>query len=183
MIGLYHGISPISRAISFFTWAAETHASEVHEDRSVTEAWHVGGVRRTGHFCLDHAPGTRIDLYRVKGLTPGEQDGVDEFLGWQIGKAYDYRGVLRFLSRRDPREIVDHRHTRRWFCSVLIFCAYLHVRRPLLDRVSPHKVSPALLSYSPHLIHIDTLTTWSMSHETAKVIYDRPHPPRHCFAQ
>lgn len=183
MIGIYHGSSAISRTIQFVNWASGSHASEVHEDHSVTEAWHVGGVRHTPHFCVDHAPGTKIDLYRVNGLTSGEQEGVDEFLSWQIGKGYDYRGVLRFLSRRDPKEVIDQRHVRRWFCSVLIFCAYLHVRRPLLERISPHKVYPALLTYSPHLIHIDTLTTWSMSHEEAERIRRRAHPPRECFAQ
>lgn len=167
MILLYKGISTISRTIKFVNWGDFSHASWKRRDDSVIEAWHVGGVRHTPHYCVDHTPGTVIEAFKIRGLTDDQQDRIEEFLLGQVGKKYDYRGVLRFLSRRDPADTVNPEDLNRWFCSVLVFCAVAHVRDPLLARVSPHRVHPTLLSYSPDLVHVGTLTTWRMSHEQA----------------
>jgi len=164
MIALYKGKSPVSRAIKWVTWGDYSHASWICEDESCIEAWMVGGVRHTRHWCMDHTPGTEIDFYNIHGLTNEQRAGIEEFLLRQVGKGYDFRGITRFLSRRAPNN-GDIDSLLRWFCSVLIFAAVQKVRRPLLQRVMPHQVHPTLLSYAPALDLDQTRKTWKMENE------------------
>jgi len=161
MIALYNGKSPVSRVIQFINWNKYSHASWVDDendellkslytaetkDAEVIEAWHKGGVRRTKSIHADHTPGTVIDLFSIK-LTRGERQALVEFYDNQVGKMYDFRGVLKFISRRDDNNM------DRWFCSEMIFAGFLRIRKPLLLRVPARKVYPGLLAYSPHLRH------------------------------
>jgi len=154
MIGLYRGKSFLSRVIQWRTWSPYAHAAWITPAREVIEAWHVGGVRHNLTPDQDHTPGTPIDIFAVD-LTEGEREGLMEFLLAQVGKRYDYRGVLKFISRRDGRRGSQE----RWFCSELIFAACLEIRRPLLSRIPSRKVHPGLLAYSPLLKSMGTYTT------------------------
>jgi uncharacterized protein YycO len=60
----------------------------------------------------------------------------------QIGKPYDWRGVLRFVSRK------PHHVNGAWFCSELVFECLARSGVRLLDRIEASDVSPQLLSYS-----------------------------------
>jgi hypothetical protein len=67
------------------------------------------------------------------------------FLESQIGKKYDFAGILGFgLSAN--LECKD-----KWFCSELVFAAAQYAGIELLRRIKAHKVSPGLLDVSPKM--------------------------------
>lgn len=125
MIVQYHGKSLISRAIQWQTRSPYSHTAWMREDGSVIESWHRGGVRYLRSPYVGHTPGTRVDVFAVKGLTRGERDGIEGFLFEQVGMGYDFRSVFRFISRRPGRD-------GRWFCSELVHAACLQVGVELL---------------------------------------------------
>ena len=71
----------------------------------------------------------------------------------QIGKRYDYRSVLRFVSRRPADE------NDAYFCSELVFRYFEEGGLRLLRGIEAHDVSPRDLSLSPYLYYQDTVRT------------------------
>jgi len=114
-------------------------------DGSVIEAWHVGGVKHTCNLNADHTEGTLIDVFDIDGLTAEQRCTVEEFLRANVGFRYDFRGVLKFISRR------KHRNPSRWFCSELVFAALQHAKVDVLQRITPAEVYPGLLCVSPRV--------------------------------
>lgn len=157
MIALYRGLSPVSRAIQFVTWSPYSHATWVSDDdqpQREYEAW-VRGVTRTAGVGEAHTPGTRVELYRVRGITPEQDRAVEAFLSEQLGKGYDWMGLTNFITRRaatDAQQLV-------WFCSELIFEAHLRAVLPLLRAIKPWKVSPGILSLCPYLDFVREFVT------------------------
>jgi uncharacterized protein YycO len=142
---LYKGRSVLSRLIRFRTWSEYSHAALEIEGDLIVDAW-KSGVRKIETPHEGHDPETVIHAYRVPDMTDEERARIREFALSQVGRPYDYRGVLRFLSRRDPR-----RENRRWFCSELVFASFLRGGIELLARVPAHRVSPGELARSPLL--------------------------------
>lgn len=144
-IGQYFGTSTISKLIRWRTWSDVSHtAAFLGEDLDeVVEAWQgVGVIRRP--WTEGHEPGTRIELYRVD-CTPEERRLFWQFIHEQIGKGYDYTGILGFMTRTKS-ECAD-----KWFCSELVFAAARHAGIELLARIEPHQVAPGVLHTSPRL--------------------------------
>jgi len=167
MIGLYKGKSLVSSIIKFRTWGVYSHASWICDDGRVYEAWMNGGVRCENDFHEGHTPGTEIDIFNP-GFTSEQIRTVEGYLARQVGKKYDFAGVLGFFSRTAILKNVDPTPTEAdamaaainaWFCSDLVFAACQAAGRPPLVRVPWYKVSPTVLSYSPELIYIQTVTT------------------------
>lgn len=149
MIAAYKGISLKSRLIRFLNWSDYSHVSWVSAHGWEIEAW-SSGVRKLAVAHSDHTPGTEVDLFAAD-LNPAEEVLLENWLHRQIGKRYDWLGVLRFLTRRDvPNPLT-------WFCSRLLFAAFLAIRRPLLLRIPAHKVYPGMMVYSPLLAHVRTI--------------------------
>lgn len=166
MIALYKGKSLISRTIKWFTWGPYAHASWILPDQSCIEAWHVGGVRHTKHWCMDHKPGTEIDFFEIKGMPPEQRKVIEAFLLDQVGKRYYFWGIARFFSRRrNRRRTRNPKDVGRWFCSELVMAACQKAGVDLLKRVEPQQVHPTLLSYSPNLDHVKTRKTWRVDNE------------------
>lgn len=95
-----------------------------------------------------HPEGEQVDLFRVSGITRHQERLIVEWLGSQVGKPYDYTMVLRFITRRQA----SRGESGKWFCSELVAAAFQHANLPLLERIEPWAVSPALLSLSPLLV-------------------------------
>lgn len=152
MIALYRGRSWISKAIRWQTRSVYSHAAWLLDDGSVIEAWQ-SGVRHVADLSVAHTPRTVIDLYGIPAMTARHKDKVEKFLISQLGKKYDYRGVFRFLTRR---QVTD---PTKWFCSELVAEACSREWFPLLRRVKSSSVSPGLLSYSPYLAYAKTVIT------------------------
>lgn len=151
MIAAYKGISLISRLIRFRTWSEYSHIAEINEKTGeVIEAWHKGGVVRRSDYHEGHTPGTVIELFDVD-TTKVRKRCVWVDLTCEIGKDYDFDGILGFIIRR------TRHNTEKWFCSELVFAKYQQRGINLLARVKPHKVSPGLLVMSPRLNYIGFL--------------------------
>jgi uncharacterized protein YycO len=101
----------------------------------------------------NHTPGTAVDIFAVRGETPEIRDAAREFLVKQVGRKYDYLGVLGFVFRAPSL----HRR-KKWFCSELVAEAYAYAAYPLL-RSPSYKVYPGMLAASPMLRHAGGIIT------------------------
>jgi hypothetical protein len=163
LVTAYRGVSLISKAIRWQTWSDYSHVGLGlwFDDRmtladwiatgETIEAWQSGGVRsgKAGP-CAGHTLGTRIDLFDLPGAWPATQATAWHFASQQVGKGYDFRGVLRFLPRSGRHPDSDD----RWFCSELVEAALYEAYSPLLLRIEPQRVTPALIVLSPLLRYI-----------------------------
>ena len=143
MIALYKGTSALSRLIRWRTWSDYSHAAWVFPDHSVIEAW-KGGVTHAPGILAGHAADTEVHLFALD-LTIEQRWAIQDFLIRQIGKPYDYAGILGFLAAAKTE------NPNRWFCSELIFAACKRAGIDLLKRVPACKVSPGLIALSPAL--------------------------------
>ena len=77
-----------------------------------------------------------------------EVENPEKLIGWlrsQLGKPYDWRMVLRFVTRQqEARET-----SGKWFCSELVFAALKHAGVSLFNETEPWEVSPSMLPRSP----------------------------------
>jgi uncharacterized protein YycO len=153
MIAAFKGKSIISRIIKVFNWSEYSHIAWIDEDFSGVEAWHRGGVSNFATPSQNHTPGTPVDLFTVPGETPQQTEMIRAFLLAQVGKKYDYAGVIGFLLR-------SHRLQRKnkWFCSELVAEAYAQAGLPLLNMPS-YMIYPGMLAASPRLKHTGGFTT------------------------
>jgi hypothetical protein len=156
MILLYKGKSWISKLIRWHTRGDYSHVAWWLRDGTVIEAWHKGGVTHNDNPGTLHTPGTEIDVFDFspEGRASLSETAAEDFLHKQVGKKYDLRPVISGFVLRLNRNNPD-----KWFCSELVHAAARAGGLSLLKRVPDHKVSPTLLNYSPHLVHIGTLTT------------------------
>lgn len=145
-IGLFKSRSLLSGLIKLQTRSPYSHAALMLEDGVVIEAWTSGGVRMTD-LAIGHVAGTEIDVFDVAGMNSERDEIVFEFAKSQIGKAYDFSSVLRFVTRCQA----DRTSSGAWFCSELCFAAYQKAGINLLERIEPWAVSPGMLAYSPLL--------------------------------
>lgn len=164
MIGLYRGTSLLSRAIQWRTWSCYSHASWICRDRQhCYEAWKEGVTY--GRIDAHHKPGTVIDLFEVdlpRKYHYAEAEfyrEVEKHLATQLGKKYDIRGLLSFVSRREKQ------NQDRWFCSELVFWA-LEQAGALLLRAPAYKVAPGTLSLSPLLRPVGKIVCGELKGQT-----------------
>lgn len=154
MIAAYIGKGWLSEAIRHWHRAEYSHVSEISEDMKLEiEAW-KGGVRAVAPFS-GHAKGTIVHLFDYKTpLTNSQYVRLFDLLHGQVGKPYDYAGVLAFITQReDAGEGQD-----KWFCGELLQWAHSQIERPLLERIEPHKAFPSILTYSTELKFIRSVT-------------------------
>lgn len=143
---LYRGKSFVSKAIQLQTRSAYSHVAIQLGDYEIYEAWHVGGVRKLRYATEGHSDGTPIDIYRIDYIPDGAVDKIRKFLQQQVGKKYDFKSVLRFITRRKVRA------DDRWFCSELVLAA-LEAGGIKLLNINYSEASPRDVSISPHLIY------------------------------
>ena len=155
-IAAYIGRSLTSRAIQIMTRAGFNGPSHVAIRDTVTglvyEAWDAHGVRIIPHLGCDHTPGTRVDLYDWP-LTTVDQERVLEFCRAQVGRGYDYLGILGFVTKR-PRDAAD-----KWFCSELVTAAARLTANPIIVRTNPRNVAPVHVCWSPTLHYHGSVQT------------------------
>jgi uncharacterized protein YycO len=150
-IGLHRSEGWISKAIKWQTRSQFSHASLVLPDDTVLESMQGRGVvhGRKVESCVEC-----VDLFTVLAIAK-VQDAALGFAMSQLGKPYDYTMVARFVTRRTE----SLRTKEKWFCSELVFAAFLHAGLPLLRDTQPWEVSPELLSKSPYLVEAGTNRT------------------------
>jgi uncharacterized protein YycO len=141
---LFRGRGAMSMAIRWQSRSIYSHAAIQLRDGSIIESWQGSGVQRKiltdwkdiDAFDVVDCPERRWEL---------DEEGCEAFLVNQIGKGYDYKSVLRFISRRKGGE------PDRWFCSELVYAAIRYAGVDLFLRCEPWRVSPGMLLYSPLL--------------------------------
>ena len=144
------GISLTSRLIRWWQWGFPfTHIAycldlSAPNDPIVAEAW-WNGVRY-GKFSEVHTPGTEFAVYSVEVTDRQKEKIISGFLAKQIGKPYDWLGILGFPLRNWKLESKN-----RWFCSELVFTAFKKAGVELLKNTHPSEVSPRLFLKSPLL--------------------------------
>lgn len=126
----------LAALVRWQTWGKYSHVA-IEIGGRVYEAVPFKGVRRTATYVWRQR--NQADEFFIPGLRPEYEVGIENFLVGQLGKSYDWLGVLRFIPRWKSAQ------NNRWFCSELIAEA-LGIA---LKRISPVKVSPSMLSYSP----------------------------------
>ncbi len=148
-VALFSGGDPIAKVVRWQTRSPYSHAAFLLPcGTRVIESYPGVGVR-IRH--LSREDWDHIDLYEVEKLTLDLSRQVLAFCERERGKGYDWRSVLRFVSRTSAKE------NGRWFCSELVFAALQHVRIDLLARIEAHNVSPGMLGLSHRLKPLATL--------------------------
>lgn len=140
---LFTGGDPIAAVVK---WQSRSHYSHaallIPGTNRVIESYPFRGVRERELTSKDWE---RVHAYEVPGMTAGMWDAACAFAQSQMGCGYDWRNVLRFVTRIPGRE------NGRWFCSELVFKAleksYLRVLQ-----MSAEYVNPGHLAASPYLL-------------------------------
>ena len=146
----YRGISWISKAIRWQTRSKYSHIAIELNDGSVIEAWHIGGVKQNASFRTVHSLKTKVDVFEITGKY--DEKKVLEFLKMQLGHKYDFRSIIRFITRKSSKI------SPKWFCSELACEAFREGGLDLLSRITSSHVSPRDIGVSPLLNLIDTRT-------------------------
>jgi uncharacterized protein YycO len=140
---LFKGRGMVSRMIRWQTNGEYSHVAIQRPDGRIVEAWHKPAKVRL-RSRLDDWEG--VECYELVGIDPEKLDDALVWLNAQIGKKYDFGGVLRFLSRRRKQK------DDKWFCSELGFEFAKRCGVDLLQNITLAQVSPTVMAFSPLLI-------------------------------
>jgi uncharacterized protein YycO len=147
---LFTGGDPIAALVKWQTRSHYSHAALWLPGTSwCVESYPFRGVRSR---LLTAADWQKVHAYRVPGMTYKQWLGALEFCRMQEGQGYDWRNVIRFLTRVPARE------NKRWFCSELVHEAISKTYRSLLNKPSDH-VDPGDIPASP-LVLRDVNFNW-----------------------
>lgn len=138
---LFRGRGFVSAAIRWQTRSPYSHAALLRPDGRIVESWQGAGVR-----IKTVADWADIDAFDVVGMTDLQWGLALDFCEELVGRGYDYKAVLRFVSRRPAAD------NERWFCSELVFAALQSAGVDLLARIDAASVSPGMLAWSPLLV-------------------------------
>jgi len=95
-----------------------------------------------------------IDIYNVPNISLKNQKNLATFFDRQLGKSYDYFGALGFILYTTRQSRID---SGKWICSELATAGFEKIGNSLLGRCNPWKISPVILSYSPHIQYEKTI--------------------------
>lgn len=163
-IAAYRGKSLLSRLIEWRTWGDVSHVALADLDRDmIVEAWQPE-VRMVRSLSEGHTAGTVVELYAIPSATDAQLETMFDLAATQVGKPYDYRGVLNFMSRRsrdeEPDTVDGYGRIQAWFCSRLVV-AYARVAGLQLFApwVPTWKIDPEMTTMSPLLALMGTTVT------------------------
>jgi uncharacterized protein YycO len=137
---LFHGKGLISSLIRWQTRGKYSHAAFLLPSGEILESWQGDGVRVK---TLKNWDG--IDIFHVAGISDDDWEYIIQYAKQQVGKKYDYRAIVRFITRKKLES------NDRWFCSELVFESLSQAGIKLLDRIDSSEVSPSTLAISPLL--------------------------------
>lgn len=138
---LHRGRGIVSKLIEWQSRSKFSHASMLFSDGVVIESREFVGVHRLPK--LVNRPGEIIDVFEV--LTNQKQEhAIRSFAEAQVGKRYDYRSIVRFMTR----EPVTNWQMNNWFCSELAFASFDAGGIRLLNTIRAWAVNPGHLSLS-----------------------------------
>ena len=152
---LVKGTGIVSKLIRWQTRGQYSHAALLFSDNVVIESRerhydiatkkHTSGVQKVSFDywkqLIGDAPFTVFD---VEPITNDDESKIRAFAESQIGKPYDYLGVLRFITRKNYQSQPDD----KWWCSELVFQAIAEVVL-LFANTEGWWVNPDLLQRTP----------------------------------
>jgi uncharacterized protein YycO len=147
---LFHGRGIISWLIRFQTRGQYSHAAVMLRDGRVIEAWQGSGKHFWRNGGVRELPGLKegkegIDAFEIQDLNEEQETRLQTWLLDQVGTKYDYRGVIRFITRARKGDV------KKLFCSELVFEGCLQVGITLLARTHSWEVPPDWLKRSTML--------------------------------
>lgn len=143
LIGV-RGKSFVSKIVKWFQWGYPyTHVAYVLDDRDksnplIIEAWYDV---HACHYDIYHK-GDPFEYFYIDS-TDKQRRMVERFLFQQLGKTYDWLGVIGFAFHKD----IEDRQS--WFCSELISEALFRAGIDVLESIQSWKITPKLLLISP----------------------------------
>ena len=143
-IAQYKGKSFASKVIKFVTRGQYSHTAIMLADDEIYEAWQGSNSIRVIKSLSDgHSQGTPVDIYELPS-TGLQEKMFTEYLTRQVGKKYDFLGLVSFYFNKSKSNRED-----RWFCSELFVAACNFADIQLLSNVEPWQVSPTMVTRSP----------------------------------
>lgn len=113
----------------------------------------VTGPGWGGRTLAEAVAADEIEVYRQHPVSPDEEAAGHAWLMRQIGKGYDYPGLLGFLPLTILRKPVLAQQKRessaRWWCSELMMARSQKRGLPALINAEPYQVDPESLRWSP----------------------------------
>jgi uncharacterized protein YycO len=132
----------VSAGIRWFTWSNVSHVDFVTPEGKFLGSRLDGGVRvrEPGYARFAYTERYRID-------TPYEAT-IWSAAYSQIGKPYDWKGIVGFTFHRDWRD------SSSWFCSEYVAWAFETGGDRLLNADHLDRIAPGTLTLSPRLFRI-----------------------------
>ncbi len=137
----FRGRGPVSAAIRLVTRSAYSHVGLVHlfEGRVYCLEAVASGVRLCFMSLLVKRYVGGIDYFEVLDVGPEQRRGAVGFAFQQLGKPFDYIGLVRFFLRLVFGFHLRARPDNRFFCAEIVAQAY--ARQAV-------RLAPAPLSYT-----------------------------------
>lgn len=123
--------NPLSWLIRAGSWSQWSHVAII-DGSDVIEAIALHGVVRTA-LATRQAQDAR---WQIVSISCADPDAVIAAAKAEIGKGYDYTGVLGVGLHRDWQE------TGRWFCSELVAHAFQAAGMPLFRDEAMRRITP-----------------------------------------
>lgn len=138
------GKSFVSHIVKWFQWGYPyTHIAYVLDDIDkdnplIIEAWY------DVHACKYNVyhKGDPFEYFTIE-TTDRQRRQVERFLFRQLGKPYDWLGIIGLVLHKD----IEDRQS--WFCSELIAEAFYRAGINILVSIQSYKVTPRLMLISP----------------------------------
>jgi len=123
---------------------------------SVVEAW-PPKLRSVESLSAQHDPGTVVDIFGYDPPLSGtEEAALIRLIIPEIGTPYDWKDVLRFVTRRRPKpEDLE----RTWFCSEFVTELSRKIGRPFFNQTESWEVPPSWVQRTRALKYLRTETT------------------------
>jgi uncharacterized protein YycO len=124
------------RVVQWATWSWASHVDVVLTDGSL-----IGAIPKRGVVMRVPDQAGRVEFYHVQ-VPAGP---VIERMLSQIGRPYDWPGIMGWALRRDWQD------PHAWFCSELVAWAFENAGFPLLRSEGLSRITPRDLLMSPML--------------------------------
>lgn len=142
IVVLFKGRGLMSRLIEWQTRGDYSHAAIFDEDTgTLYESWQTDGVHKKADWNVHNDP--TVDFFKFQH-TKEEAETIRAFLESQLGKKYDWLGVVRFVSRTQLKADAKE----KWFCSELVTAALAAAGIRLFKNTEPCEVPPDLIKRS-----------------------------------
>ncbi len=139
------GLGAVGQLIQLATWSWCSHVDiELHPQ------WLLGALPGDGVVMRAPEETARVERYSIGGLSAADERAVLRFAEAQLGKPYDWPGVLGWGLRQRNWQQDDS-----WFCSELVAWAFLQAGHPLLRAEDAWRITPRDLLLSPYLIPLE----------------------------